>query len=42
MIEIGSIVELSNNKKYMITASSVENFNTDKKKSLCIFTQTFL
>lgn len=25
MIEIGSIVELSNNKKYIITDSSVEN-----------------
>lgn len=28
MIENGSIVELSNNKKYIITASSVENFKT--------------
>lgn len=26
MIEIGTIVELSNNKKYVITASSMENF----------------
>ena len=28
MIEIGSMIELSNNKKYIITASSNENFKT--------------
>lgn len=28
MIEIGTIVELSNKKKYIITSSTIENFKT--------------